>query len=174
MTKINIPSLNLDNFIKGNRISKKSFVKNLGEAYEEIGFVAIENHGLTDELTNSLYKEVKKFFHLEDKIKFKYERPELNGQRGYISFGRETAKGSTKSDLKEFWHFGQELEKNDPLSKEYEPNILCKELPNFNKVGRETFKILEKLEFQYYKLLLYILELKKIILIVKLKEVIVS
>jgi isopenicillin N synthase-like dioxygenase len=144
MTKINIPSLNLDNFINGNESQKKSFVKNLGEAYEEIGFVAIENHGLNDELTNSLYEEVKKFFHLEDKIKFKYERPELNGQRGYISFGRETAKGSKKSDLKEFWHFGQELEKDDPLFNEYEPNIKCDELPEFNEVGRETFKILEK------------------------------
>src|SRR5690625_6334893 len=43
-------------------------------------------------------------------VKEKYEKPELGGQRGYVSFGKEHAKGQTKGDLKEFWHFGQEPE----------------------------------------------------------------
>lgn len=143
-TNKNIPSLDLNDFTNNDPKKKDNFVKNIGVAYEKIGFVAIENHGLSDELTKSLYEEVYNFFKLPLELKLKYEKAELNGQRGYISFGRETAKGSTKSDLKEFWHFGQELASNDPLFNEYEPNVVCKELPHFNKTGRKAFKILEK------------------------------
>ena len=141
--KINIPSLDLANFKSNNLQKKENFVKEIGLAYEEIGFVAIKNHGLNDALTEKLYKEVYNFFNLPLDIKSKYEKPELNGQRGYISFGRETAKGYKQSDLKEFWHFGQELEADDPLINEYEPNLLCEELPNFNTIGRKSFQILE-------------------------------
>ena len=143
-THKNIPSLDLNDFTNNDPQKKDDFVKNIGIAYEKIGFVAIENHGLSDELTKSLYEEVYNFFKLPLEVKLKYEKAELNGQRGYISFGRETAKGSTKSDLKEFWHFGQELESSDPLFNEYEPNVLCEELPHFNQTGRAAFQILEK------------------------------
>ena len=38
--------------------------------------------------------------------------------RGYVSFGKESAKGSKHGDLKEFWHFGQYVQNNHgvPLS----------------------------------------------------------
>ena len=95
-------------------------------------------------MTSELYKQVKLFFNLNLDIKKQYERPELNGQRGYISFGRETAKGFKKHDLKEFWHFGQEVSDGDPISKEYEKNVICDELPEFNKIGRKVYQSLEE------------------------------
>tara|TARA_Y100000589_G_scaffold131563_2_gene125307 strand:+ start:2540 stop:3496 length:957 start_codon:yes stop_codon:yes gene_type:complete len=140
----NIPSLDLNDFKSIDSNIKSNFVKNIGKAYEDVGFVAIKNHGLSEELTNMLYNEITGFFSLPNEVKLKYEKPELNGQRGYVSFGREKAKGFTQSDLKEFWHFGQELEHDDPLINEYEPNVICNELPNFNTVGREVFTILEE------------------------------
>ncbi|MBF25423.1 MAG: flavonol synthase [Flavobacteriales bacterium] len=139
----NIPALNLEDFDNHDIKKKIKFVKQIGEAYEEVGFVAIKNYGLNQKIEEKLYKEVENFFNLPLEKKLQYEKPELNGQRGYISFGRETAKGHTKSDLKEFWHFGQNLEKNDPLIHEYEPNIICSELPDFNEIGRTVFNILE-------------------------------
>ena len=63
---------------------KENFYKTLGKGFEEYGFVAIKNHGLTDEITTELYKQVKLFFNLDVSIKKKYERAELNGQRVYI------------------------------------------------------------------------------------------
>lgn len=36
--------------------------------------------------------EVKKFFSMPEEQKLKYEKPELAGQRGYTSKGREKAK----------------------------------------------------------------------------------
>ena len=144
MKKETIPSLDLNNFTKGDQQSRENFFKTLGKGFEEYGFVAIKNHGLTDELTSELYKQVKLFFNLNLDIKKQYERPELNGQRGYISFGRETAKGFKKHDLKEFWHFGQEVSDGDPISKEYEKNVICDELPEFNKIGRKVYQSLEE------------------------------
>ncbi|MBH75670.1 MAG: flavonol synthase [Flavobacteriales bacterium] len=144
MKKETIPSLDLNNFTNGDQQSRQKFFKTLGKGFEEYGFVAIKNHGLTEELTSELYEQVKLFFNLNLDIKKQYERPELNGQRGYISFGRETAKGFKKHDLKEFWHFGQEVIDGDPISKEYEKNVICSELPEFNKIGRKVYQSLEE------------------------------
>ena len=141
---LQIPSLDLNDFKSSNLEKKENFVKKLGEAYQKIGFIALKNYGLNPEIETELYQEVRNFFNLPTELKQKYEKPELNGQRGYISFGKETAKGYKKSDLKEFWHFGQELEKSDPLFHEYEPNVFCEDLPNFNKIGRQVFSILEE------------------------------
>ena len=40
--------------------------------------------------------------------------------------------------------FCQTLDDNDPLNKEYEPNIYCEEIPEFNEIGRHVFETLEK------------------------------
>ncbi len=137
-----IPSLDLIDFTKKDK--KSNFVKEIGKAYENIGFVSIKNYGLTEEEEEDLYKKTKLFFDLPLDKKIKYEKKELNGQRGYVSFGRETAKGFKHHDLKEFWHFGQTLDKNDPLNNEYEPNVYCEDIPEFNTIGRNVFETLEK------------------------------
>ena len=50
-----IPSLDLADFKDGTPEQKQAFVAKLGEAYTNIGFVSIKNHGLSDELTTNLY-----------------------------------------------------------------------------------------------------------------------
>ena len=102
-----IPSLDLADFKEGDAASREKFVKDLGDAYQNIGFVAIKNHGLSDELTAKLYESIQKFFGLGEETKTQYEFPELFGQRGYIRKGKEKAKGRNTGDLKEFFHFGQ-------------------------------------------------------------------
>ena len=140
----NIPSVDLSDFLSGDATRKQKFIKEIGEAYEEIGFVALRGHFLSDELTKNLYKEVKNFFDLPDEIKQSYEIEGIVGQRCYTSFGKESAKGKKEGDLKEFWHFGQEVEGNEALKAEYPKNVIVKEIPNFNTVGMESYKMLEK------------------------------
>lgn len=140
----NIPSVDLSDFLAEDPSRKQKFIKEIGEAYEEIGFVALKGHFLTDELTTNLYAEVKRFFELPTEIKESYEIEGIGGQRGYTSFGKESAKGKKQGDLKEFWHFGQEVIGNDTLKTQYPKNVLVKEVPNFNKVGMEAYKNLEK------------------------------
>ncbi len=139
-----IPSVNLSDFISGDPVRKQKFVDEIGKAYEEIGFVALKGHFLDDTLVDNLYNEVKEFFALPLETKQKYEIPGIGGQRGYISFGKESAKGKKEGDLKEFWHFGQYVEDNPKLETEYPKNVEVNELPEFNKVGKETYRMLEK------------------------------
>ena len=139
-----IPSVDLSDFISGDAEKKQQFVNAIGKAYEEIGFVALKGHLLNEALVEKLYTEVKNFFSLPVETKQKYEIPGIGGQRGYVSFGKESAKGKKEGDLKEFWHFGQYVENNERLEKEYPANIVVEELPEFNKVGKETYKMLEK------------------------------
>ncbi len=49
-----IPSLDLSDFTSGQPEKKAKFVNDLGEAFNHIGFVAIKNHGLTEQLTEQL------------------------------------------------------------------------------------------------------------------------
>ena len=139
----NIPSVDLADFTEGNKETKAAFVKELGKAYEEIGFVAVKNHGLSDALCAELYTQVKGFFTLSKEEKEAYEIEGLAGQRGYVSFGKEHAKNKNEGDLKEFWHFGQTVEDNDPIKEEYPDNIQVNELPKFNTVGKEVYQKLE-------------------------------
>lgn len=139
-----IPSVNLEDFISGNPERKQKFVDEIGAAYENIGFVALKGHFLDDKLVDNLYEQVKEFFALPLEVKQKYEIPGIGGQRGYVSFGKESAKGKKEGDLKEFWHFGQYVEDNPKLEAEYPANVEVKELPEFNKVGKEAYKMLEK------------------------------
>ncbi len=141
---IGIPSVDLADFLSGDPNRKNSFVQQLGKAYEDVGFVAIKGHLLSDELSTKLYAEVEKFFQLPQETKTRYEIPDLAGQRGYTSFGKEHAKGKSEGDLKEFWHFGQYVEDGDAIAETYPQNIDVVELPNFNIVGKQTYKALEE------------------------------
>mgnify|MGYP006095647215 FL=1 len=139
-----IPSVNLADFLSNDPNKKQKFINEIGYAYETIGFVALKGHFLEDTLVNNLYSEIKNFFELPIETKEKYEIPGIGGQRGYVSFGKESAKGKKEGDLKEFWHFGQYVEDDTERAKEYPENVLVNELTNFNEVGKETYKMLEK------------------------------
>lgn len=141
---IQIPSVNLKDFISDSSSKKEQFINDIGKAYEEIGFVALKGHFLDEELVEKLYAEIKKFFDMSVEDKQKYEIPGIGGQRGYVSFGKESAKGKEEGDLKEFFHFGQYVENNDELAKIYPDNVNVTELPGFNAVGKEAYKMLEK------------------------------
>jgi isopenicillin N synthase-like dioxygenase len=102
MSTVNIPRLDLNFYKNGDPAARKKFSDDIGNAFNETGFVTITNHGLSKELIDRLYADVKTLFSLPDAVKEKYEIPELSGQRGYTSKGKETAKGFTAPDLKEF------------------------------------------------------------------------
>ena len=139
-----IPSVNLADFLSSDINKKNDFVESIGRAFEEIGFVALDGHFLDSDFNEKLYKEIRSFFDLPQEIKNKYEIPGISGQRGYVSFGKESAKGSKHGDLKEFWHFGQFVENNDKLLKEYPSNVEVTENEQFNIIGKQTYRLLEK------------------------------
>jgi isopenicillin N synthase-like dioxygenase len=139
-----IPSLDLADFYKGDAKQKQKFVNDLGAAYHSIGFVAIKNHFLTDDMQQKLYTAIKKFFGLPDQVKQKYELPGLAGQRGYIGKGKEHAKGRNTGDLKEFYHVGQELSQADLKKEGYPGNVWPTEVSELSPVAVDVYRALEK------------------------------
>jgi isopenicillin N synthase-like dioxygenase len=140
----NIPSVDLRDFLSDDPARKQKFVNEIGKAFEEIGFVALKGHFLDEPLVEELYGEIKNFFSLPVETKYGYEILGIGGQRGYVSFGKEHAKGRKEGDLKEFWHFGQYVDKDSKYAAEYPDNVEVIEFPNFNKVGKKAYQMLEK------------------------------
>ncbi|GAC1584921.1 MAG: 2-oxoglutarate and iron-dependent oxygenase domain-containing protein [Ginsengibacter sp.] len=138
-----IPVVDLNDFKNSDAESKKNFVQQLGKAYEEVGFVAVKNHGIPENLIADLYKHVQQFFSLPLEQKRRYEIPELAGQRGYTSFGKEHAKGSDAPDLKEFFQYGQVVPTNHLLKPEYPDNVKVDQIPGFNETFFNAYRAFE-------------------------------
>ncbi|MDQ6812870.1 MAG: isopenicillin N synthase family oxygenase [Bacteroidota bacterium] len=141
---MSIPVVDLADFLSGDSSKKSAFVEKLGGAYEDVGFVAVKNHGVPDELIAHIYEYVQQFFALPLEKKLKYQVPGLAGQRGYTSFGREHAKGSDAPDLKEFFQYGQNVEDGDPIRSEYPENVKVEEVAGFNETLYQAYKNFQK------------------------------
>lgn len=148
---VTVPTLDFNMFYNGNQEERTKFCNDLGKAFQEIGFVVVKNHGLSKELQDNLYNQVKLFFSKDEEFKKKHEKLDNFGQRGYTSKGREKAKDSTVPDLKEFWQWGQFVEDNDPIKDTYYENIFVEEMPEFNKVAKEAYKKLESIGVELLK-----------------------
>jgi isopenicillin N synthase-like dioxygenase len=138
-----IPSVDLADFLSGDPKKKSDFVQALGKAYEDVGFVAVKNHGVPDELIGDLYKYVQQFFSLPLEQKRNYEIAELAGQRGYTSFGKEHAKGSDAPDLKEFFQYGQ-VPRDNYKEEEYPDNVQVGQVNGFNPTFDNAYRAFEK------------------------------
>jgi len=143
METINIPRLDLNDYVHGDKNQRKQFSDAIGKAFNETGFVTITNHGLDKVVIDKLYEDVKALFALPDSVKLKYEIPGLAGQRGYTGKEQETAKGFKAPDLKEFWQIGQTVTDGSFLKEEYPDNIVVAELLSFNETTLEVYKKLE-------------------------------
>ena len=140
---MSIPSVDLADFLSGDPARKSDFVQKLGKAYEEVGFVAVKNHGVPDDLIKDLYQYVQEFFSLPLEKKKTYEIADLAGQRGYTSFGKEHAKGSDAPDLKEFFQYGQ-VPRDNYKEEEYPNNVKVDEVTEFNKTFDDAYRGFEK------------------------------
>lgn len=143
MALVNIPRLDLLQFTQGTPEQQQQFTQDIGKALNETGFVTIANHGLSEALIADLYKVVNAFFNLPQEAKLNYEFPELAGQRGYTTKGREKAKDSKTPDLKEFWQRGQTIVGETYSKADFPDNPLVAELPDFNTITAEVYKKLE-------------------------------
>lgn len=139
-----IPLVDLSKYTYGTDEEKKQFVTNLGNAFHNVGFVGVINHGIPKELVDKFYADAKAFFALPVDTKRNYEVPGLAGQRGYTSFGKEHAKQSNVGDLKEFFQIGQSVTDEDAIKSEYPDNVKVTEIPDFTSKGDELYKAFEK------------------------------
>ncbi|WP_073096787.1 isopenicillin N synthase family dioxygenase [Cyclobacterium lianum] len=159
-----IPSLDLADFLSGDRERKAAFVRDLGDAYENIGFVAIRNHGLKQAMQDELYAAIQKFFSLPDEVKAKYEKPEIGFQRGYTGKGKEHAKGRNTGDLKEFYHVGQPMDlipNDDTVIEDYPQNVWPEEVPGFREISLKVYQTIEEAGIQMLRAIALNLDLEE-------------
>ncbi len=142
-----VPAVDLKDFIADESVNKsvlrQNFVQTLGEAFKNIGFVAVKNHGLSDAMTQDLYRTVQEFFALPEATKLKYQIAGIGGQRGYTARGKEHAKGRSVGDLKEFYHVGQEIAEADLARLFYPKNVFPSEVAEFSTATVAAYRTLE-------------------------------
>lgn len=138
-----IPVVNLEDYTSDDAEVRAAFVRKFGEGLNDLGFVAVEGHGVPQELIDRNYALFERFFALDEDTKRNYERPDSGRQRGYTPFGLEHAKDSEKPDLKEFWHVGRELDQGSELAGRMAPNVWPEELPEFRDTALALYNALE-------------------------------
>ena len=139
-----IPVVDLRDYTDGDEESQKQFVEKIGDALRELGFVAIEGHGVDRDLLYETYDLFEEFFDLDEETKQQYEFPEQGRQRGYTSFGIEQAKDNEKPDLKEFWHLGRDLPDDHPMADRIPSNVWPEEVAQLQQTASTLYKQMEK------------------------------
>ena len=122
-----------------------AFVRDLGEALRQYGFVGIREHGLGDELVARSYEVLKRFFALSREAKLAYHLAGTGGQRGYTPFGVETAKDASVADLKEFWHVGRTLAADSEWAGTLPDNLWVSEVEDFQAALGGLYAALDNL-----------------------------
>ncbi|MEZ4390552.1 MAG: 2-oxoglutarate and iron-dependent oxygenase domain-containing protein [Polyangiales bacterium] len=117
-----LPVVDVRAFTDGSPSDRAEFVRRFGDALCDLGFVTLDGHGVSPALVQSAFDETARLFDLPDGEKRRWVVPESGGNRGYIPFGKERALGASVSDLKEFWHVGQEGV-DDAGRGVYHPNV---------------------------------------------------
>jgi isopenicillin N synthase-like dioxygenase len=146
MTSQNIPVVDLRDWTAGGE-ARRRFVRTVGESLTDVGFFAVANHGVSDELTHAAYRVARAFFSQPTERKAAYTVPGTMGQRGYTGFGREHAKDSQAADLKEFWQVGRtDVADDHPVHAPYGPNLWPDDVvPEFRPVMTALYEGLDRL-----------------------------
>lgn len=113
-----IPLIDIGAFLSGTPAGRAGVAAAVREAAEQIGFFAIEGHGVSRATMDALYATAHDFFDLPLDEKQRVAPPRPDYPRGYKSVGFEAlAAGNaleTPPDLKEYYHFGRPEIPADP------------------------------------------------------------
>ncbi|WP_115719053.1 isopenicillin N synthase family dioxygenase [Gallaecimonas mangrovi] len=121
-----------------------AFVQDIGNGYASFGFVALTDHGISDDIIHGALDISRELFALPAETKNKYHLAGKGGARGYTPFGTEIAKDAKHVDLKEFWHVGRELKGTSPHA-QLLPNIWPEEVPAFKPRMLALYEALDTL-----------------------------
>jgi len=122
-----LPTLSM----RDHRADPSGFARAMGESYALYGFAIVRDHGLDAALIARALVATRQLFALPESVKRRYHVQGGAGQRGYIPFGVEAAKGASAVDLKEFWHVGRELPEGHRYRPHMPHNLWPSEVPAF-------------------------------------------
>ena len=137
-----------------------AFAAGLGASFERTGFAVIADHDLDQQGIDAALADAKVFFALPEETKRAYISG-VGGQRGYVPFGRETAKGAALHDLKEFWHVGRDLPTGHRYAARMPPNVWPQEVPDFQAHQTWLFQALDRLGVRILEAIAHYLKLPR-------------
>ena len=140
-----IPVIDFGDFLSKDPNRREDFVSKVGDSLKDIGFFALENHGIPIELIEKSYQRGDEFFSLDQSSKSNYLQPNISHQRGYTAFGVEHAKDNPAPDLKEFWQTGRS-HKSEEKTPNYPTNIWPNDtVPQFQETIDDLYNQMESL-----------------------------
>lgn len=151
-----VPILDLERFSS----DRDRLVREVGAAYRQFGFCGFFNHGVPDGVIENAYSVFKQFFALPAEVKLRY-RSVVGGQRGYTPFGVEQARDQKVPDLKEFWHTGREMGKDNPWPTILQANAWPAEIPDFERHAYALYQSLDALGRQILEIIALALGLEQ-------------
>lgn len=134
-----IPVVALSDYASRDEARRARFVRELGGALRDFGFVSVIDHGIAPERIRDAYAVAAEFFALPLSEKKKSIIEGSKGNRGFVAFGAEHAKNRRVGDLKEFFHLGRELPELGPGG----ANAFPSAVPRFEPATRALFDGLE-------------------------------
>jgi isopenicillin N synthase-like dioxygenase len=139
-----IPTVSFADML-GDEDAQARFVQAVGDSLKDIGFFALEHHGIDLDLIDKAYQQGDAFFSLPKATKRNYLQPLIAHQRGYTAFGVEHAKDNDAPDLKEFWQNGR-THSGPGDAPTYPANVWPhEEAPEFREVIDSLFNQMEAL-----------------------------
>jgi len=152
-----LPALSM----RDRREDPAKFAQAMGESYELFGFAVVRDHGLDAGVIDRAVRATKDFFALPEDLKRRYHIAGGAGQRGYIPFGIEAAKGADKVDLKEFWHVGRELGEGHRYRKYMPHNVWPAEIATFREDVYGLYAALDAIGLELLESIAVYLELPR-------------
>jgi isopenicillin N synthase-like dioxygenase len=119
--------------MRDRRADPAGFARAMGDSYARFGFAIVRDHGLDRQTIARASRATKAFFALPIETKMRYRVEGGAGQRGYVPFKVEAAKGADTADLKEFWHVGRELSPDHPYRTLMPDNLWPVEVAEFRE-----------------------------------------
>jgi isopenicillin N synthase-like dioxygenase len=162
-----VPVVDFDALSQGSQQDRKSAAKEIDQAFQELGFVMLQNHGIPKEAVEETFEWSQKFFALPADIKAQAPHPPGHTHhRGWSGRGQEkTSQHVYGKDelrqLKQSPDIKETFESGNPVDK-MQPNIWLREehLPGFRAHMESFFKHCDDLVGEVLRALAIALDLQ--------------
>ncbi|SRR5579883_83611 len=104
---LEIPVIDFSQFTDGDATARKIVVEQIYQACHEIGFMYLENDGITEDIKSRVFAQSKYFFDLPSTLKQQLAWTDELSNQGYVGIERERLDPSKPGDLKEAFNVGK-------------------------------------------------------------------
>ena len=105
---VTIPVIDLTAFTNGDTITRQTVIKQIYQAGHEIGFMYLQNSGISKDLIRQVFTHSKYFFNLPLEVKQKQAWSDEFSNTGYVGLERERLDPNKPGDLKEAFNVNQQ------------------------------------------------------------------